>query len=261
MRYLALAAALALAACATQSAQQDATPLFNGRNLDGWTVAFAGTAVDPAQSAADIFCVEQGMIHTYCHATPGARQSVAYIQTTRDYGDVVIHLEYRWGDAKYPPRADQPRDSGLIYLIHGAPNPWPSGVENQIQEGDTGDIWISSSRVDTSVNPSTGLYATPEAGGAPVTIGRTGAGAERVRHAQMAEVEGWNSVDVILRGDTLVQVTNGVVTNRGRNLTQWDDARQAWVRLDHGKIAIQAEAAEAWFRNITIRPVRSIDPQ
>ncbi|MES1157011.1 MAG: DUF1080 domain-containing protein [Alphaproteobacteria bacterium] len=261
MRFAALLAALALAGCVTPSGDAQRTTLFNGRNLDGWTAQFAGAPVDPQQQAADIFCIEQGVIHTYCHATPGARQSVAFIQTTRDYGDVVIHLEYCWGQEKFPPRTDQPRDSGLIYLIHGAPNPWPSGVENQIQEGDTGDIWISSSRVDTTVNPQTMLYAPPSSGGAPVTIGRTGAGAERVRKGQLAEVDGWNSVDVILRGDTLVHVTNGVVTMRGAHLTQWDEAGQAWVRLDHGKIAIQAEAAEAYFRNIYVRPVAATDPQ
>src|SRR5262249_29415325 len=129
------------------------------------------------------------------------------------------------------------------------------------QENDTGDIWISSSRVDTSVNASTGLYASPSDGGAPVTIGRTGSGAERVRRGQMVETAGWNSVDVILRGDTLTHVVNGVVVMRGQHITQWDEASQSWVRLDHGKIAIQAEAAEAWFRNISVRPVRSTDPQ
>jgi Domain of Unknown Function (DUF1080) len=236
------------------------TPLFNGQNLDGWTAHYVDVPVD-ARPAASMFCVADGMIHTYCDATPGAPVSQGFIQTNEEFGDVVIHLEYRWGERKHPPRADLVRDSGLIYFNYAIrPNSWPRGAEAQIQEGDTGDVWASSSRITTTINPQTGRYAPASEGGAPTTIGLYN-DFQNAKHGRMSEIDGWNSVDVILRGDTAIHVVNGHVNMRVTDIRQWDSVLNDWGRLDNGRISIQAEAAEVYFRNISVRPLRADDPR
>jgi len=260
MRFAVVACALALAGCISDSPFPDTSgwrPLFNGRNLDGWTAHFADQAPGDADATA-MFCVEHGMIHAYCHAPPGVRVSTGFIQTDQDYGDVVIQLEYRWGVQKYAPRADQPRDSGLQYLNYGASNSWPRSVENQIQEGDTGDVYALSTQVASTINPQNGGYLPAEQGGQAATLGAFDQG-KRIAHQRMNEVPGWNTVEVVLRGDSAVQVLNGVVVNRIHDIRQWDG--QSWVRLDHGRVSIQAEAAEYYIRNVRVRAVNAYDPQ
>ena len=68
---------------------------------------------------------------------------------------------------------------------------------------------------------------------------------------------GWRSttLEVVVRGDTATHIVNGFVNLRATGLKQWDPATSTWVRLDHGKIALQAEFAEIYYRNIRIRPL------
>lgn len=269
MRSVAIAV-LSLAACACaapqqqhQAAEPDIGPgwvyLFNGENLDGWTAHYFGEPVD-ARPASSMFCVEQGMLHLYCDAAAGAPVSQGFIQTNSEYGDAVVHLEYRWGDRRHPPRADVVRDSGLMYFGYdNPPGNWPRTMESQIQENDTGDIWGLSTQFTTRRNPTTQRYDRPSLS-EEITLGRYGGGANG-KHGRMSEVEGWNSVDVVMRGDSASHIINGHVNNRAWNIRRWDEAGQAWVRLDRGRISIQAEAAEMYIRNIRIRPLSAVEGQ
>lgn len=254
------AAALALTACASAPAESGWTELYNGRDLSGWSAHFFAEPAD-ARPAAAMFCPRETELHLYCDATTGQAVSQGYIVTDEAYGDVVIHLEYRWGERRFPPRADQPRDSGLMFLITDLPaGLWPYTVENQIQDNDTGDIWAISTQVTSTVNPATTRYAPAEEGGASTTVGRY-QGFANIKHGRMSEVDGWNTVEIVLRGDSSVHVINGHVNNRTTNIRRWDGANQIWVRHDRGRIGIQAEAAEMHIRNIRVRPVREGDPR
>jgi Domain of Unknown Function (DUF1080) len=258
-------ASLALCACAAQPdpappAGADAgwAPLFNGQNLDGWTAGYANAPVD-ARPASALFTVENGVIHVYAADPAGSAQSQAFIQTNAEYSNYRISLEYRWGEKKFPPRMDQVRDAGLLYHVYGgAPQAWPRSVELQIQEGDTADLWAISSRASSTVDPATQLYAE---GGAPITVGVYNS-FERVRHAPLnSEVAGWNTVEAIVRGDSATYLVNGVVNMRVTDLKKWNEASASWVRLDRGRIALQAEFAELYYRNIRIRPLTAAEMQ
>lgn len=229
------------------------TPLFNGKSLDGWTAVYSNKAVD-SRPASALFEVEDGVIHTYARDALGSAQSQAYIQTVNDYSDYHLRLEYRWGEKRFPPRLDQVRDAGLLYHLYGAvPDNWPRSAEFQIQEGDTGDLWAISTRFTSTTDPKTGVYAAPEDGGTPVSMGGYD-DYKRVRHAALnLEKPGWNTIDLIVRGDSAVYMVNGVVNMRVSDLKSFDTASQSWVRLDHGKIALQAEYAEVYYRNIQIQ--------
>lgn len=259
-----LAAIVTLSGCTTlpqpQARTETWTPLFNGRNLDGWTAAYANTAVDNRPASA-LFDVEDGAIHAYAKDVAGSAQSQAYIQTVSDYGDYHLRLEYRWGEKKFLPRLDLVRDAGLLYHVYGAaPDAWPRSAEFQIQEGDTGDLWAISTRVTSTTDPKTGLYAAPEAGGAPVTLGGYD-DFERVRHAPLnLEKPGWNTIDLIVRGDSAVYMVNGVVNMKVTDIKSFDTASQSWIRLDRGRIALQAEYAEVYYRNIQIKKLAPSAP-
>jgi hypothetical protein len=238
---------------------QDWQPLFNGKNLKGWSVHYASKTSDGAPSPENPFDVQNGQIHVYRSAAAGSAQPFAYILTDAEYRDYRLSLEYRWGEKKFAPRQDVVRDSGLLYHVHRTPpDTWPASSEAQIQEGDTGDSWAISTQLSSFVDPKTRLYALPAEGGVPITVGRNGA-SERIRHNRVNEYPGWNKLEVIVRGDRAAHIVNGVVNMRVTDLKAWDATSNSWAKLDHGRIALQAEGAEVFYRNIQIRPLTKDD--
>lgn len=230
------------------------TSLFNGKDLTGWTAGYSSRPFD-GRPASALFAVENGVIHVYPTEAAGSRQAQAYIETASDYRDYRISLEYKWGSKKFPPRMDLVRDAGLIYHSYNKPEfNWPHGVEAQIQEGDTGDLWAISARATSTILPQTLRYAPLAEGGVPVMVGTLGS-FERIRHGALNELPEWNTLEVIVRGDSATHIVNGFVNLRATGLKSWNAASKRWVPLTRGKIVLQAEYAELYYRNIRIRPL------
>jgi hypothetical protein len=258
---VAIACAGMLSASATMAAEASTgwKPLLNGKNLAGWTTHYASKVPANAPPPSSVFAVKNGEIHVYPTQAAGSEQPNAYLETVAEYGDYVISLEYKWGEKKFAPRLDLVRDSGLLYHVHRArESDWPAAAESQIQEGDTGDSWAISTQLSSFVNPKTGLYAPPEKGGVPRTVGEEGKFI-RTRHNQVNEYPGWNRLEVIVRGDRATHVVNGVINMRVSGLKRWDAGSKAWVKLDKGRIVLQAESAEIFYRNIRIRALTPAD--
>jgi hypothetical protein len=243
------------------------TVLFNGKNLDNFDIAYASKPVD-SRPASALFEVKDGIIHTYPGQQAGSTQAAAYFQTRDTHRDFVLHLEYKWGENKYAPRMHRVMDAGLVFHIYDSrPNNWPYGVEYQIEDGNVADLWLLSATADVATKPNlaprnpdplqdNSPYYAPD--GRVATQG----GYKkflRIRHAANFERPGWNSVDVVVRGDSAVYLINGEVGMRLANMKKWDGRR--WVRLDHGKILFQAEYADISYRDIKIRPVTESDPR
>jgi hypothetical protein len=234
-------------------------PLFDGKDLKGWTAHYASKTAPDAPPPATIFKVENGTIHAYPTQPAGSAQPNAYLLSDAEYHDYVVSLEYQWGEKKFEPRVQHVRDAGLLYHVHrDRPNDWPACAEAQIQEGDTGDSWAVSSQISSFVNPKTGFYTLPENGGVPVTVGADGQFL-RTRHSRTNEYPGWNTLEIVVRGDKATHRVNGMVNMRVYDLKSWDAANHAWVKLDKGRIALQAESAEISYRNIRVRPITKDD--
>jgi hypothetical protein len=231
--------------------------IFNGRNLDGWSVHYASKTADGAPPPGSLFAVERGVIHAYPTQAAGSEQPNAYLETNAEYQDYVISLEYRWGEKKFAPRLNLVRDAGLLYHVHRErPADWPAAAEAQIQEGDVGDSGAVSSQLASCVDPRTGRYALPENGGVPVVVGHDGK-FERTRHNKVNEYPGWNTLQVIVRGDRATHVVNGVTNLRVHDIKGWNG--NEWLPVTKGRIALQAESAEIFYRNIRIRPLTEAD--
>lgn len=261
IRHVALAAFAVIAALPIQAAGTATAwePLFNGRDLRGWSADYASKTEPDAPPAGALFAVENGVIHAYPSQAAGSDQPNAYIETEAEYGDYVVSLEYRWGEKKFASRLNAVRDAGLLYHVHRPhPGDWPASAESQIQEGDTGDSWAISTRLSSFIDPKTGRYAAPEDGGVGISHGGDGK-FMRTRHNRVNEYPGWNTLEVIVRGNRATHVVNGVVNMRVHDLERFDAASNSWVRLDRGHIALQAEAAEVFYRNIRIRPLTADD--
>ena len=68
---------------AAQNDNKDAgwKPLFNGKNLNGWSVHYASKTAEGAPPAASMFAVEKGVIHAYPTQPAGSEQPNAYLET------------------------------------------------------------------------------------------------------------------------------------------------------------------------------------
>ncbi len=233
------------------------TPLFNGRDLTGWYTFLQkhGKDRDPDR----VITIEDGAIRLYKHAAEGSAVVMGYIATETEYGDYHLRLQYRWGAKKFQPRLALKRDAGLYYHITGPDAVWPRSLQYQVQQTDIGDLLaLYGMQLDTWIDPKTRdddlpTYKDPDRGGQPRVLGGKGIGYQK-RLPGGFEVDGWNTIEILVKGDTTTHVLNGHVVNRGKNIRFTDPADPIpALPLTRGRIALEIEAAEIDFRKVEIK--------
>src|SRR5262249_43555053 len=106
-------------------------PLFNGKDLDGWSTYFDGRARNGKTD--DLVRVEDGVIHLYPTGADGEARPAGYLATDKAYSYYQLRFEYKWGDKRSAPRA-----GGLMYHVVGPDRLWPRGLECRLDEGHVG---------------------------------------------------------------------------------------------------------------------------
>ena len=179
------------------------------------------------------------------------------LTTLEEYENYHLSLEFRWGDKKWPPRENNKRDSGLLVHCvgrHGAFwNVWMRSLECQIQEGDCGDfIALAGSGCNIRVSAVEGSDRPIFDPTKPLFHG-TG----YVTHGPSTENPHgeWNTVEVYSIGQTTVFVVNGTPNMVLERTVQ--NTGDGWEPLTKGKLQIQSEAAEVYYRDIRIRSIES----
>lgn len=236
--------------------------LFNGKDLEGWEVYISyqpetnqfdlkskhkprGVGQDPLK----VFSVVDGMLRVSGEEWGGL--------TTRDeYESFHLTMEMKWGDKKWPPREDAKRDSGILYFAvgeHGAQSShWMRSHEFQIQEGDFGDYHsLNGVTVDANVtNANEGDWKFYRYDPKQPLTRRI---ATRIlKRGDYEKPHGeWNTLEVIADGKTLIHKVNGHEVLRVFHSEE--TKKEGRMPLVRGKIQIQSEGAEVFFRNIQIR--------
>lgn len=204
-----------------KGADDKAIELFNGKDLNGWRIF-----VDPKTKGYDddsrpdrVFRVEDGAIHV-------SGERFACLSTERDYENYRLIVEFKWGEKKWAPRAKAKRDSGILLHGVGPDKIWTKSIECQVQEGDVGDFYLVG-----------GTSLTVD--GKPVK-GR----AKKTADAEKPNGE-WNTVEVVCDGDSITNIVNGVVVNKGTGAS-----------LTKGRIVLQSEGAEVFYRKVELHPLK-----
>jgi hypothetical protein len=199
----------------------DIVPLFNGKNFRGFYVYTQKYGVNNDVEKA--FGVKDGVIHL-------DGESMGYFSTEKPYKNYYLRVVFRWGEKKYPPRLNQPRDSGILYHFpaDGEDNIWPKSIECQIQENDCGDYWcVGGTRADSPNRTE-------------------GSGDRIVRTANYENPNReWNTIEVICYDDKSEHYVNGHLVNNAFNLS-----------VTEGKILFQLEGAEIFYKTIEILPLK-----
>jgi hypothetical protein len=195
------------------------------------------------------------------------------ITSHEEFGNVRIRIEYKWGRLKWPPRHEPRhyRDSGVLYWCvgpHGVGSyAWMQSVECNIMEKGVGQWWgVDGTRVDIEGRKIT-LQDDPripyrgegpgeqcilyEPGGPQFTTG------EGITSLLDPEKPGeWNTCEVVAWGNTGLHLLNGQVVLALANPRYGPEGHE--IALNHGRIQLQSEGAEVFFRRVEVKPLDEI---
>ena len=213
--------------------------LFDGKSLAQFDTFIPGSGLNADPN--HVFSVENGTVHV-------SGKEMGYFITRQEYKNYYLRAEFKWGEGTFAPRAGQARDSGILYNIQGPDKVWPRSVEFQINEGCTGDFWMTDGAALTGRD---GARLTGPPGG--------GLKFDRFNKGEFKNVTGWrdptnevekphgqwNVVELVNRDGHLWQYVNGKLANEGTDAFPVS-----------GKILFQSEGAEVFFRNIKLFPLK-----
>ena len=193
-------------------------PLFNGKDLSG---SYSFLKTNGKNNDVDtVFSVNKSLLKI-------TGKEFGYIVTEKTFTDFHLVVEFKWGEKKYPPREDKPRDNGICYYVVPTDKVWPRSVECQIQEGDCGDFWL----IDSVTAIVDGVQQGPTKNTRVIK--------KKDNEKPTGE---WNRIEVIANKGKCTHIVNGIVVNEAEN-----------VSLRSGRILIQSEGAEIFYRKIDIK--------
>ena len=242
----------------SNTADQNPTiQLFNGHNLDGWYIFLKnrGRNNDPK----GVFNVSDGILRI-------SGEEWGCITTKKEYENYHLVAEFKWGEKTFAPRIGKARDSGILLHSIGKDGAydgtWMHSIECQIIEGGTGDFIVVGDGSDNfsitspvAKEKQDGSYLFQLSGRhETINSGRinwygrdpnwqdvTGfRGAEDVEKSAGE----WNKLECVVNTGEITVFLNGRLVNKAFD-----------VKPDKGRIQVQSESAEIFFRKIEITPL------
>jgi hypothetical protein len=175
--------------------------LFNGKDLKNWAFHLKDASVDPATT----FTVQNGVIHV-------TGSPFGYMRTKEMYSDYKLHVEWRW-----PVEAT---NSGVFVHAHMPDTIWPKCIEAQLSNGNAGDFICNGIDMDERTNKASKVV-------------------KKMVASNEKPTGEWNTMEVTCRGNSIEVSVNGVLQNKGTNLT-----------ITEGHICLQSEGKDIEFKNV-----------
>jgi hypothetical protein len=231
--------------------------LFDGHSLNGWYTFLQNRGRD--NDPNNVFTVVDGKIRI-------SGEEWGCITTDEEYADYKLVVEFRWGELTYEPRLENARDCGL--LLHsqgedgGSQGIWMHSIECQIIEGGTGDFIVvgdGSEKFQITCNVRSekqGKALYYESDGHPQTINKgrinwSGRDPEwkdilgfRGKYDKEKPAGEWNTLECVAFEGQISIFLNGTLVNKAID-----------VKPNRGRIQIQSESAEIFFRRIELTPL------
>jgi len=224
-----------------------------------------GAAIQPIGLNADTFGVFSVILENQEPVLRISGEIYGCLISKKEYGNYHLKLEVKWGEKIFPPRLSKGKDSGLLYHSfgqHGADywRSWMFGHEFQIMRGRTGDYWtIGPTAMDIRAIPSEWIMNFVANENYPFisVIDTEGGYGYCLRSADRESDEGeWTTLELICYEDKSLHIVNGEVVMVLRDSRYRKDGAE--LRLTEGKIQIQSEAAEVYYKNIEIKSLLAI---
>ncbi len=190
--------------------------------------------------------------------------------TKQEFDNFHFKAKFKWGEKKWEPRLNELKDSGILYFSVGdfGVDYWHSWMESQefqIIEGGIGDYWtIANAQIDIPAHKPEGSDLFHYSADAPLLHFAAGesstAVANHCRRGQDREIpNAWNEIEIICYDGNCVHVANGGVVmtlSNSRHIVNGET-----TPLRRGKIQIQSEAAEVFYKDVVIKPISAMPEQ
>jgi hypothetical protein len=288
MRHTLILLAGILSAHIAFSADQIWQPLFNGKDLAGWDTEMMilpdpkwdvpglsrdanGNYTEPVGKNNDplhVFTVTNLDGGPVIHVSG---QGFGVMMTTSTFTNVHIHVEIKWGDNKWGKKIGQPYDTGLLYFCDSeagvaptdAHKTWPRSLEFQICQNEFGDLYALNLQVTVPASQAMcktwgnsqfvdrKLWRYDPAGTNELFVQKMPINNHCVHRVDAEKPKGeWNTIDLYTFNGNSIHVVNGQVVMRLNNVQ-----RLAGDAITSGKICLQTEGGECFFRNVEMQPI------
>lgn len=234
-----------------------AIQLFNGKDLAGFSTWLKGSGKSDPNG---VFRVEDGTIHI-------SGEGSGYLATDKIYKNYHLSVEYRWG--KRTDGSGYVRNSGVLLNAigpDGGAGAWMTSIECQLAQGCEGDLIVIRGKDEAgqvilatlsseTVVASDGRTRWKKGGAKTPYSGKQfwwsnhQAGFEekldtRGKDDEASPLGEWTKVECLCEDNTLTIKINGVVVNQCYD-----------VFPPAGKILLQNEGNEIYFRNVQLMPL------
>ena len=248
------------------------TSLFNGKDLSGWDTylgpvydpkinGFSGAAIGLNNDPNHVFSVVQladgdAVIHI-------TGENFGALVTKNEFKNYHLQLQFKWGNKTWANKKGKKMDSGLLYHSVGKNNAdngfWMRSQEFQIEEGNCGDYWGCADAFNeiNAIRKSDSEYVYHPQGISTVFSAHTKEGRRCIKKGDAEKPAGeWNTLDLYCYDDASIHVVNGKVMMVLNHSQQWDNGKS--TPLVKGKIQLQSEGAEIYYKEIKIMPINQL---
>lgn len=262
---------IALSFTKTFHKKNDWQKLFNGKDLSGWDTYLGPPLDDAGKKLSDIpVGLNKDPKHVFTIVGDNGKKVIRIsgenwggISTKKEYADFHLQLKFKWGSLTWAQKKGKKKDSGLLYFAvgeHGADyGAWMRSQEFQIEEGNCGDYWgVAGGMEDIlAIKKSDSQYVYNPAGQLYTFSATSEVGRHCIKQGDAENPSGeWNTLDLYCHGDTSVHVINGKVMMLLYHSQQMENGEA--LPLKKGKLQIQSEGAEVFYRDIMIKSLEAI---
>ena len=249
------AAGSACAMAAGMSADGGVVRLFNGKNLDGWYtwLKASGKNSDPK----GVFTVNDGVLRV-------SGEDFGGITSDEEFENFEAVVEFKWGTKTYGSKTGKARDSGFLFSSNGADGgcyAWMPSLEVNLMEGRIGDFVVAAKKGEgfsiSSTVKDVGKFKVynPDGAAYELDCNRAGAICRIGIDPDWKDIAGapdksgiekpcgeWNTLVISVNKGIIEVRLNGTLVNKAVNFSP-----------RKGRIQIQSEGAEVFYRKIDIR--------
>jgi Domain of Unknown Function (DUF1080) len=262
---MAILSSILLQPTSAQVIGKDWAPLFNGTDLAGWDTWLGKEYGAKGKPAGEIVGLNKDPRKVFTVVELDGKPAIRISGETNgglvskdEFDNYHLKLQFKWGEKKWPPAEKARRNSGVLYRSvgpHGAhDNSWMCSLEFQIQEGNTGDWWtIAGSMVDVEAERKAKNIVFKQ-GGQKMTVPTDDKVSRIIKNPDNERPTGqWNDIELICLGPVSMHVVNGKVNMVLSNARH--KVGDKFIPMTKGKIQLQSEGAEIFFRDIKLKAI------
>jgi len=179
--------------------------------------------------------------------------------TRQEFSNYHLRASFKWGEKKWVPRLTELKDSGILYHSRGAFGvdywkSWALSQEFQVIEHGIGEYWRqATSAFDIRADAKAPGAEAPKWNPQAPWMEFSGSNNHALAGSDEDRPGEWNTLELVCFQDRCVHIANGKVVMALKN-ARYKDGEQ-YVPMTGGKLQIQSEAAEVFYRDIEIRTI------